>query len=171
MHQCGNPKHPAWVVGELGHHHHNTRAQVVLCERRGENALLSIEENYYEEVAEMEAAAEYAAEQAAERFFEDGGLAGYIESAGFEEYERNRGAVSFQEAYDAACPDHAAGRPLREAEQQAYEEAVLRNGKTSLGLEANPRAQAWMERRVDEILAGRGTSRQEIEAAIVAARQ
>lgn len=167
MHKCANPVHPAWI----GPHHHATRAQVVLCERRGERGLASLEEASYDDEMAAQAAAEQAAEAAAERFFEDGGEAGRLESLAFEDYERRRGVSSFQDAWDAADPVHAAGRPLREAQEQAYGEAVYRNGKTSIGLDTNPRAQAWMERRVDELLAQAGTSRQKIEAAILAAQQ
>ncbi len=87
----------------------------------------------------------------------------YSESiAAEEDYERARGAVSFEDAWDATDPVHAAERPLRHAFQQAYEEHV------ASGMRCDPDEQE-MDRRADEILAEQGLSRAVVEQRMAAA--
>jgi len=95
----------------------------------------------------------------------------YSESIAAEDaYERSRGAVDFEDAWDAADPVHAAGRPLRHAERQAYEEhlaAAMRHGyNQSLGDTLDDES---IDRRVDEILAEQGLSRAVVEQRMSAA--
>ncbi len=95
---------------------------------------------------------EYDPDAAYERFLEDGGTHGWIAQAEEEEYERRNGLISFEDAYDAADPRHAADRPRRHAERAAYERAIYENGKTSEGLDT-PEWQARMDAWVAEELA------------------
>lgn len=80
-----------------------------------------------------------------------------MEDLAFDDYERSQGMVSFEDAYDAADPAHAAGRALRHAEREAFEVAVFKNGRTSEGLD-DPKWQAFMEAEVVAILARQGTT-------------
>lgn len=84
--------------------------------------------------------------------------------------EQARGVVEFEDAWDAADPAHAAARPLRHAERQAYEEilaAAMRRGyNQSYGDRLDEEA---IDRRADEILAEQGLTRAAIEARIAAA--
>lgn len=92
------------------------------------------------------------------------------EIAAEEAAERARGAVDFEDAWDAADPVHAAARPLRHAERQAYEEvlaqAMRRGYNQSYGDRLDEEA---IDRRADEILAEQGLTRAVIEARIAAA--
>ena len=134
-----------------------------MCSRRGSARLTSVEEQAYNDDLDYAAEAEAAAELAYERHLED---RGWEEARAQEDYEARMGCLSFQEAYDQACPERVIERPLRDAEVQAFEEAVIRNGRSSNGLDTNERAQAWMERRVEEILADQGLSVAIIEARV-----
>ncbi len=92
------------------------------------------------------------------------------EIAAEEAAERARGAVDFEDAWDAADPAHAAARPLRHAERQAYEEVLaeaMRHGyNQSYGDRLDEEA---IDRRAEEILAEQGLTRAVIEARIAAA--
>jgi hypothetical protein len=92
------------------------------------------------------------------------------EIAAEEAHERARGAVDFEDAWDAADPVHAAGRPLRHAERQAYEEVLadaMRHGYNKS--HGDTLDDAVIERRVDEILAAQGLTRAVIEERMNAA--
>lgn len=117
---------------------------------------------------EAQAKAEYEAEHAWLRHAEAGDPA-EIEME--RDMDSKRGVVSFEDAWDAADPVHAAGRVLRHAERDAFDQATFENGKTSIGLDS-PRWISRMDEIVEEILAGIGTSRELEEAKVdaVAAR-
>ena len=87
--RCPNKNHH---LDEFNPHHngahHYTRAQVILCVHRKEEALKTIEEEFVEADEEAQARAEYEAEMAYERHLED---RGWAEHAAFADYERSMG--------------------------------------------------------------------------------
>lgn len=99
--RCGNAVHKSFHL-ELANevHHHESVAQVRLCfARKDEFGLRSLEEEALEEQWGEEARAEYEAEMAVERYYENRGAE---EDYAFEQWERDRGVIQFEDAYRMA---------------------------------------------------------------------
>lgn len=86
------------------------------------------------------------------------------EDYAFEDYERAQGMVSFEDAWDAADPVHAALRTLRHAQRNAYEQALYEAGGW-----ADQIPEGRVEEICAEILAGQGTSEAAEEAKVAEA--
>ncbi len=77
LHRCPNRAHGELYFDSDAGHHHKSRAQVILCVRRGDDYILSVEQDAENEEFAAQQAAEIAAEEGYERYLEDRGWGDY----------------------------------------------------------------------------------------------
>ena len=95
MFRCPNKFHGELYFDPEAGHHHQTRAQVILCCHRGQDYINSIEQDAENEEFAAQQAAEIAAEMGYERMLED---RGWEEARAQEEYEMRMGVIPFDVA-------------------------------------------------------------------------